>query len=369
MWTNWQGQSDRVLSFLRKNWLWLILGILIIINGWIFYSNFLRPRSLPQPPSGEIIEAGSPIGQVRSALTGEYIKEAVARSVPLAAMIDNYSAARPSTGLNEAAIVFETLVEGGVTRLLGVWQTEDEVEIGPIRSARHYFLPWVKELQAIYVHSGGSTQALAAIAQDKTIKDADEFRHGGSYYRVNGIPAPHDLFSTTGRLQALATKFSSDSVSSPATWQFSDSLVPAPATEEAGDSATTITLDFSISPYKVRWAYDEASNQYRRVVGNAIDYDRATKQQLTARNIIVLETTVVPDKKSPKPDAVVVGTVGEGPLTVFRDGRVIKGKWLKATDTSPLEFFDSSGSAIKLARGRSWLEVISQARLNALSFD
>ena len=352
--------AQKISAVLKRYWLGLLFALVVLINMVAAYQFFLAPRPAPARPV-ETNKSVEPTGPI-SRLTGEYMSEDELIIIPIAAMIDNIASARPAKGLNQAAIVFETLVEGGITRLLGVWQIKEDAVIGPVRSARHYFLPWARELNAVYAHSGGNVSALKLLAGDKSIRDADEFRNGGSYFRDKIFSPPHDLFSSTNRLQALAASYGWMTEPPVLDWHFSDD-------EPGGEPAKIVIVDFSLTPYKVRWSYDESSKQYKRVVGGKIDEDRLTGQQITATNIIVLKTEIVPDKSSKEPDAVVVTTIGEGEALVFRRGVVTIGRWRKTLSESRLEFIDSENKPIELSRGRSWIEVVSADKAEALQFE
>ncbi|MBC7961012.1 MAG: DUF3048 domain-containing protein, partial [Vallitaleaceae bacterium] len=116
------------------------------------------------------VEPGVPevdlhLGQAINPLTGLYISEEAAKRRPIGIMINNLKDALPQSGIAQADIIFETMVEGAICRLFAVFQDFDSTKIGPIRSARHYFLDFAFDYDALYVHYGQSPQAQAAIVQ------------------------------------------------------------------------------------------------------------------------------------------------------------------------------------------------------------
>ena len=347
-------QLSRALRIF-KGQIWIILTLVVFsINAYIVYTLFFSTPIAPpiEPPPEAIDKNEIPEGMITSDLNGVYVPEALGRQRPLAVMIDNFAAARPASGLNEASVVWETLVEGGVTRFLAVYQTSADVIIGPVRSARDYFLPWVKEVDAIYVHSGGSPTSLKAIMADPSLDNADEFSNGRAYYRSSGAP-PHNLYTTTERLEKLR---------SDKDWRAEASLTPLTADDEllaVGEAAEKITINFSAVPsYRAQWLYDEEKELYLRSQGGIVVSDRETREQLRAKNIIIQLARVTPALPPAPPDAVVVETVGTGEAWFFRNGRLIKGHWEKPTSTSRTIFLDADKKPYHLARGSLWIEVV-----------
>ena len=155
----WDKRLLTIGRFIREQ-IWIILICLALTaNGYIIYRLFFSSPlvpAIPPPVQPATNTPEAPAGMVASSLNGVYLSEADSRRRVMAVMVDNLVEARPSAGLNAASIVWESLVEGGVTRFLAVYSMANNVTIGPVRSARDYFLPWVKEVDAVYAHSGGS---------------------------------------------------------------------------------------------------------------------------------------------------------------------------------------------------------------------
>ncbi len=349
----------------RFAWVYILLIVVIGGNAWLVYQNFFSPRTTVFNNQNTPPATNAPAGTVASALNGDYIPEANAAIRPMAVMIDNLSAARPSAGLSEAAVVWETLAEGGVTRLMPIFQINDATAIGPVRSARDYYLPWADEVGAIYAHAGGSPAGLGALQGHTEIPDADQFKNGAAYYRNPNIAAPHNLFTTTAQLQTLATQKNWNITTTIAAWPVND-------TTPTGASATSVTVDFSTSPYKVVWTWDDNAKVYDRVIGGAISLDRNTNQQITAKNVIVLAAQI-----DPAPDfglsgapliAVEVHAVDSGEAWFFRDGVMVHGTWAKTAWDSRITFTADDGSSYSISRGATWIEVVDKAKKSAVTF-
>ena len=146
---------------------------------------------------------------VRAPLTGLLVSAGAARRHPIAVMIDDHLGARPQSGFNSAAIVWQAPAEGGIPRYMLVFQDTIPKSVGPIRSAREYFLEWAAEYRSMYVHAGGSPQALATLRSSghgSLVWNAEGLRFDGSFlFRVHFRIAPHNLYTDGTRLRALAT--------------------------------------------------------------------------------------------------------------------------------------------------------------------
>ncbi|MFA5954244.1 MAG: DUF3048 domain-containing protein [Patescibacteria group bacterium] len=360
--TSPKGFTVKVKEFFKKNvWLFLALAVLVI-NAVFIYVIFFTTATPPTPivPTPAVEEP--PIGMIRSELTGEYIPEAQAVKRPYAIMVDNFPSVRPASGLSQASWVWETLVEGGVTRLMAVFQSTNKVVIGPVRSAREYFLPLASELSAVYVHSGGSPAALAALSDMQTIANADEFANGYAYYRRSGLIPPHNLFTTTEKLDDLVTRRGWESTVKLHQQTFSDE---AP---KGGEPAQVVRVDFSVPSYGVLWRWDSERKRYARFIDGVQATDRENAEVIRAATIVAEITKITPAPRAAVPDAVTVGTVGKGKAWFFRDGQAFSGSWEKSSAGSPTKYLDANGLPFAFARGPVWVEIASMSRDGAVTF-
>ncbi|PJE75752.1 hypothetical protein COV04_03250 [Candidatus Uhrbacteria bacterium CG10_big_fil_rev_8_21_14_0_10_48_11] len=354
-----------VKAFCRQN-IWIILALVVLtLNIILVYVNFLAPSSpppvVPAVPEPVVVEQ-APEGMVRSSLIGEYIAEMSAARRPFAVMLDDFPSARPESGVSNADWVWETLVEGGVTRVMAVFQSADSATIGPVRSAREYFLPLASELNAIYVHSGGSPAALQQLATTKMLTNADEFANGSAFYRRANLVAPHNLFTSIEKLTTLSLAKKWNTPAEVSARQFSDD-VPA-----GGEAAKTATIDFSLPSYRVTWRWDDVHGRYLRFVGGVEATDRENANKVGAATVVVELTKVAPAPRVNVPAAVSVSTVGEGDAWFFRNGKAFTGRWQKKSASSATAFLDANGQPFTFARGSVWVEVASASRKNVVSF-
>ena len=289
------------------------------------------------------------------ALDGVYINRLDEEKYPVAVMIDNKYEAMPWSGLSYANFVFEAPVEGGLTRFLAIYSTDREIEkIGPVRSVRPYFIDWAMEFGAILAHCGGSPKALAEIQNSEKIRslNLDEFSENFYFWRAGDRFAPHNLYTSSDRLdRARDEKLDSQKLTF-SSWQFKDEAFES----ERGDTKQ-VRINFGI--YKSQdaiWKYDKNKNFYVRYYGAKVSQDDSGSLIL-AKNIAVMETDIwVIDSLSRRK----ITTIGSGDALVFQDGLKIEATWEKKSQDERLRFYDKSGSEIQFNRGTTWVEVVSE---------
>jgi len=281
------------------------------------------------------------------------------RSRPVAVMIDNNDPFNPPIGLDRADVVFEALVEGGITRFLAVYDSRQADTIEPIRSARTPFLAWVLEFDALYAHVGraeapGPADSGQQIA-DLQIADLD--MEGGSnpvpdaYQRDPTREAPHNAVTSTGALRAAGALRGYDRAPRMGEWRFATSNTA----ESALPAATAIDIDFGpIAASHPGWAWDEAAGVYGRSSDGVVQVDGATHQPLTATNVVVMHAR---NYLADSSGHVLIDNVGQGPAQVYIGGRVIDGTWRKPDNGSRTRFYDSAGNEIAFRPGNTWIEV------------
>lgn len=294
--------------------------------------------------------------RVAAPLTGELVDTAITERRALAVVIENHPDARPQSGYNEADIVYETLAEGGITRTLAIFQSKDSKEIGPVRSARDYFIEWLSGLNAIFAHVGGSSTALATISSAK-VPDLNQFYNGSYYWRSNDRYAPHNVYTSTEKLYAAAKANVITVTGAPKSLSFKDDAV-----EASRATLQNITVNFSGPLFQVTYKYDPKTNTYARSVAGVAAKDKNTGIQIAPKNVIVEYTTIVPYVNPAGEQAVRVGTTaGKGVL--FQDGKATEVTWSKSSRTSPTVYKDALGKEIQLNRGQTWIEVVPQEML------
>lgn len=324
----------------------------------------------------------SPSAIVTGPLDGEPTLRSDAQRRAIAVTIDNYYPdARPQTGLGDASLVFETLVEGGYTRLLAVYLEHNPTVVGPVRSTRIYFDDWAAAYHAVLVHVGGNDDADAQLWQMRPVYNLDEgstpfmLANSNSYYWRSATRwAPDNMYASVSRLRAYAASRRQD-------WRYSSAWLPHKALEPASDRGRsgTLTITF-VDPlyswvpanpgYQVQFRFDPASDSYVRVDGGAIQIDAATHQPISARNVVVMHTGAgAPDLAAGTTvDAVSIPVIGSGSAEFYRDGWVEHGTWRQKDTLAPLQFLNRQGTPVTFNPGQTWIEVLPQYSTAAWTF-
>ncbi|EFM10735.1 conserved hypothetical protein [Paenibacillus curdlanolyticus YK9] len=247
-------------------------------------------------------------------------KEAVQR--PMAVMVNNYKAARPQSGLTQADVIWEVLAEGGITRLVAIFQSSESKEpIGPIRSIRPYLIELGEFYHGVLVHAGASNDAFA-ILQRQHKQDLDEITNAGAYFwREKTRKAPHNLYSNLEKMHAGAEKRKYESSVTIPSFTFAEGGAGA-----YDGPATKLDIHFLMKDYKVSYAYDEARKVYLRSINDQPHIDMNNKEQLSASNVVVLGANhqVYDDYGRLKVDL-----SSGGPAILFQNGQEVACQWTR----------------------------------------
>ena len=254
----------------------IVLILLILVAGVLFAMKIFGDSE--STGAGNIAtneEKQEPVVEKPKTLSGT--------SRPIAVMIDNHIDAMPQAGLLEADIVYEIIVEGGETRLMLILQDKDLDKIGPIRSARHYFIDYAMENDAIYVHFGSSPQALSDI--DKySISDINGiYESETSFWRVSDKYAPHNAVTSTKNIMKIAEReeYRTTTNQEPVL-----NYVVAEVNLEDGKNANTVTIPYS-EVNTVKYEYDAETKEYVRYSRGEKQVDWESGKIITTKNIII----------------------------------------------------------------------------------
>lgn len=299
--------------------------------------------SLSPDTSGDEIEN---IIQYRDPLTGVAIDAERFEPFVFSVMVENSADSWPLSGLDQAFLVIEAPVEGNIPRFIAFFDSEREVEeIGPVRSARPYYVDWVNWFDALYAHVGGSPEALDKL-RGTSVKDLNEFYNGQYFYRSRLRNAPHNVYTNYELLTSARQSKGWTSYEYENPFSFSEDLT------DGYESASTIRIDWSNgSLYDISWTYNSDFGWYaRKQSGGEVLRSGAV---ISSQNIIIIETDVsVVDDVGRKR----IRTEGVGRALIFRNGKKIEAIWRSGENGISLE--DNFGNEIKLSPGKTWIEVI-----------
>ncbi len=300
--------------------------------------------------------------RVPAPLTGELVDPAVLLKRPTAVVIENHPDARPQSGYLDADIVYETLAEGGITRTMAIFHSKESDEIGPVRSARPYFVEWATEIGALFAHVGGSVDGEEMINRLGTA-DLNQFSNGDYFWRASDRYAPHNVYTTTAKLfqAAKARNLSTTASVQPLNFKKDAESKDRPKSQK-------INIDFSYNDFFVTYNYQPETNRYLRSIAGSTATDRKTGQTVSPKNIIVEFTSVAPYVNRDGAQAVRIGTTGAGSGYLFQDGKATKIVWSKASSAGRAKYTDAtSGEEIHLNPGQTWIEVVPEG--NDVSYE
>jgi hypothetical protein len=286
-------------------------------------------------------------------------------------MLDDSPAGRPQAGLSDASVVYQAPAEGGIPRYMALFQAGAPKRIGPVRSARLYFVRWASEVRAVYAHVGGPLPLRAYLDAGKgDVVNADAMRWASpTFSRVDWRDKPHNSYTSEPKLRALGRRLGAtdDSLGYDADelWSFRDSAELAARGRDGGRIGITYTSE------RVEYRYDRATNTWLRSVDGREHRDpgytenagfgaRTNGPRIAPVTVIVM---VVPIRRSSSIQGPALGrleadTVGRNVAWIFADGRLTKGTWKKASTAGRTRFYDASGAEMVLPRGQIFVQVV-----------
>ncbi len=265
----------------------------------------------------------------------------------------NDRAARPHSGISQAEVVFEEIMDAWwITRLTGVYLQAEPDKVGPIRSARPFLLELLPAFDGVLVYSGASIGVSELLAQGN-YNLIDETRDGDIFFRGTDRPSPHNLYTSVPAARQRVQDRGWEHASAIRGWTFS-------AEAPAGADATRVDIPYPPTSV-VRWTWDAGAGVYRRWVQGAAYTDLSTGQQVGCENVVVLyakhwESDIVEDSRGAT--AIGIALRGGERAQIIRDGRVIEGYWWRSESTMLFQFIDANGNHIPLKPGHTWVEVV-----------
>lgn len=289
----------------------------------------------------------------RRALDGMPVDEGWEYPAVVGVMVENMEEAQPISGLDQASVVFESVMEANITRFmaffaLGVSEGSGKISIGPVRSARPYFLDWVQEFDALYAHVGASPEADALIKRG-VVRDLDQWFQSQYFWRDTGRPRPHNVYTSLELLKRATDKKAITETKIEA-WKFKQD-----ADFEKRGTVESLSIGYT-DPYRVAWKYDRERNAYAREQWGGL-HRMADGAALRPKNIAV---AWLPMKVLDEVGRKWFGTIGEGEAVVFRDGEAVKGVWRKPSREDRMRFFDEKGGEIVFNAGQTWVEIVPE---------
>lgn len=324
----------------------IVLVILIIVAGGVLAYKIVQDKKETEPVTEENNVIVAPVEEKK-------VQIFQGNDRPIAVMIDNHNLAWPQGGLNQAYMVYEIIVEGGETRLMALFKGVDVEKIGPVRSARHYFIDYAMENDAIYTHFGQSPQAQSDLKK-YSIDDINGIAEDGTtFWRVKDKSAPHNALTSTEKLLQSAKNKKYRTTSS------EESVLNYVTDEvnlEDGQGAVSVTIPHSTLQV-VKYFYDEENKVYQRYARNKEQTDWTTGEPVTTKNIIITfcdNYTLTDSENKGRQGLKNIGTFDGYYIT---NGKAIKIKCIKEDRQSQTKYEDLEGNEIKVNDGNTFVQI------------
>jgi hypothetical protein len=337
-----------------------MLALLLIILGITYYTSAKKAGTSATEDSSLLSETAKQTetetitthqGLARSKVTGKWIDEKTSENVPLAVMYSNIAEAMPQSSISYADVVYESLVEGGITRLCCVFENQTSLQkIGPVRSCRTYYLLFAKEFEAIYVHFGYSEYAESYLAQSR-FHSLDGMVYC-DFYRSTDRVAPHNAYTSWDGIMSSVTD-KGYPVTYPAGYTAPFKFNTDDNNDVTVAGGQTCMQFYPGYPYNKPWfEYNETTKEYLRYQFNGPQIDAETGNQLSFKNILV--KYVVPAYyDNGTPNYIISGT-GKG--LYITDGRAVEVTWVKNSETEgPTRYYYSDGSEVTMNQGKTYI--------------
>lgn len=356
----------------------VLATLLVVVVVGVMVALARRERNTTTSASAQPVQE---VPKIRRTLDGVFVEEGKERPPMVGVMVENMDEAQPISGIADANLVFEAVTEANVTRFLALFilggpasggpeAGPRDIEIGPVRSARPYFLDWASELDTLYGHVGSSPAAYEMLRKRgvEGVHDLDQWYKDEYYFKKNGRPRPHHLYTNTELLRRAYEKEYTPSespplgggektISSPSKgevrrgfepWQFKNDAPP-----DLRGNVSEIKVGYG-GQYAVQWLYDKSENHYKRMQWGGTHKDASGKEVITKNIAMAFQEMKVLDAIGRKE----FKTIGEGKGLVFQDGRVVVGIWKKPSPRERMRFFDAQGGEVEFNAGVTWVEIV-----------
>ncbi len=280
---------------------------------------------------------------------------------PVAVMTNNHVAARPQSGLSQADIVYEAMTEGGISRYMAIYWSVLPAKVGPIRSAREYYLEWLSEFDALYIHDG-----CASTTDPRTNACGNIGTFGiknigtvGAWRVNDGIRfPPHNEYSSAAYAVEYAKTKGWDGF--PSSIKALNFKRDANFADRGNRTDVKIRLRTDLpngGAYDSEWLYDKTTNLYQHKIGGQADYDNENNHAPIRAKVVVVQEVTMQDANDGH-SRVIITTTGTGKAIILEDGKITDGTWKKTSRTDRTRYYDSQGNEINFNRGLLWITIL-----------
>lgn len=344
------------MDFIKKNKIIIyILAIVLVLLFFFFFSIIKNSENNNINLENNL----SPLDDCQDncevrLIDGQKVKLGQGEPFLISAVIDNHSEARPQFGLSRAEVVYDIPAEGGINRYLAFFRSdmEDDFQIGPIRSARPYFLDIAKEYQSLLLHCGGSPEALARVIKEKLLT-LNEFYNGQYYLRYSGYTAPHNVLAQYVLIKDYLKENNLNN-SKFIAWRFKEKEIFSNIDRSLANF--NIQVKNGQSQYDVSWDYNLNDNNYIKKIAGEEQLDDSG-ENIKVDNIILqfVETEILDSELRLRIDL-----LGQGKAVVCLDGYCYQSYWQKNNNEDRTRYYLESGDEVVFNSGKTWIHLIDE---------
>ena len=336
---------------MKKNKVLIFIIVVILIAGGVFAYKFFSNRNVSEETSQKTPE------QIREVKKLKIVDES-SKSRPYAVMINNNHAAWPQCGLQDAYLVYEIVAEGGITRMMALYKDANTAKIGSIRSARHYFIDYAEENDAIFVHWGGSPQAYSRISSSK-IDDIDGIAlEGSTFFRDKTLNRAyeHTGFTSMEKVKAYADKQGiTRDTKKDLLLNYSVDEIDL-SKKDGSQKADEVVIKYS-DYHTTSYEYDKTNKVYKRSMSGKANVDLVTGKQYTVKNIITYQVGNTTLNDGDNKGRQELDNIGSGTGYYISDGYAVPITWEKTSHASQTVYKYQDGTEIKVNDGNTFIQI------------
>lgn len=344
------------------------------VTGQVVEGTVVNQETAAQP------EENLPEGMCRSYLTGKLVSTEIGQKRPVAVMLNNIIDACPQAGIAQAEVVYEAPVEGGITRLMGIFEDYKDLEkIGSVRSCRNYYVKYAEEFDAIYVHYGQAVYAVDLLNSDEIdnisglqyqdgVGAIDGYVSEDIFYRTDDRPSPHNCYTSGDRILSAIeqkeydTEYSKDYKGH---YKFAADGQRSDLSIYGAQNATKITPGYGVNePW---FEYNAEDQKYYRFQYGDKQIDQVTEEQLAYDNVIVQFS---PWEKYDDNGYLNIDTFSGGTGYFFTGGKVVPVTWIKDEGVDgAVRYYVPSGDEIVLNQGKTWVCIVLNSEMENMKYE
>ncbi len=312
-------------------------------------------------------------GMARSNLTGEWIDENLASKRPIALMVENTYDAWPHYGIEKADIIYESPVEGKITRYMAVFQDYSDMErIGNVRSARTYYVAWADEYNAIFCHYGYSIFAYDILQTLDELDGLNGTVDSLMFYRASDMKNPHNAYTSTDGINAAIANAGFETELADGYGEHFNFNHDDNSEVELSDGAYDAVV---VAPgYQIDnpwFVYNESDGLYYRYAFKRAETDAVTGNQLTCKNIILqdVDYTLYTGSGTKFDNTYLnIDYMSGGKGQYITNGKAVDITWTKESQDSPTRYWDADGNEIQINQGKTWVCIVVNEDADRVAF-